>query len=174
MEEFEGLVNSGFKVSQDGRLLFFPWGVLSRGYVVPSEDDYWRLQRLITACMVVTTAVILVPTFFGAYAVAAVLVVAVLVLYYVWTRLALRHFEVVDERLSFHEIMTPVAHALGPVKLWLSVIGSLVFVLVGTLLFILTPGDWLFPLGIIGFFGLGGVAAIYMLILRYRTAETEA
>ena len=167
------MASSGFKISQDGRVLFFPWGVLSRGYVLPSEDDYERLQGQIIACMMVTIVGILVPVFFHAYAVAAVLVVAVLVFYHIWMRLALRHLEVVDERLSFNEVMTPVAHAFGPVRLWLAAICSLVFVLIGTLLFILTPGDWLFALGITGFFGLGGVAAIYMLILRYRTTETD-
>jgi hypothetical protein len=31
----DGVVRALFKTSQDGKLLFFPWGALGRGYVLP-------------------------------------------------------------------------------------------------------------------------------------------
>jgi hypothetical protein len=34
---FNALTSSGFKTGQDGRKLFFPWGVLGRGYIIDSE-----------------------------------------------------------------------------------------------------------------------------------------
>ena len=43
MGYFDALTSSYFKTTPDGRKLFFPWGVLGRGYTIDSEQDYERL-----------------------------------------------------------------------------------------------------------------------------------
>ncbi len=37
MGYFEALTSSSFKTTKGGQKLFFPWGTLGRGYVIPSE-----------------------------------------------------------------------------------------------------------------------------------------
>ena len=38
MGYFDGLTSGNFKTAPDGRRLFFPWGYLGRGYVLPSDN----------------------------------------------------------------------------------------------------------------------------------------
>ena len=45
MGYFDALTSGYFKTAPDGRKLFFPWGVLGRGYAIDSEQDYERLRR---------------------------------------------------------------------------------------------------------------------------------
>ena len=45
MGYFDALTSSYFKTAADGRKLFFPWGVLGRGYLFDSDRDYERLRR---------------------------------------------------------------------------------------------------------------------------------
>ena len=52
MGYFDGLTSGSFKTAQDGRRLFFPWGVLGSGYAIASEQDYQRLRRQVKAYMV--------------------------------------------------------------------------------------------------------------------------
>jgi hypothetical protein len=38
--------------------LFFPWGVLGRGYTIDSEQDYERLRRQVKAYTIVSLVLI--------------------------------------------------------------------------------------------------------------------
>ncbi len=41
----ERRINVPFKITKDGRKLFFPYGSLGRGYLIPSDQEYQRLRR---------------------------------------------------------------------------------------------------------------------------------
>jgi hypothetical protein len=45
MGSFDAMTNRYFKSAQDGSKLFFPWGMLGRGYVVASDEDYERMRH---------------------------------------------------------------------------------------------------------------------------------
>ena len=45
MGYLDAVASRAVKRTDDGRRLFFPWGPLGRGYVVPSEEDFDRLRR---------------------------------------------------------------------------------------------------------------------------------
>jgi len=45
MGYFNDLADGCFKTSRDGKTLFYPWGWLGRGYVVPSAKISERLRR---------------------------------------------------------------------------------------------------------------------------------
>ena len=59
MGYFDGLTSGSFKTAEDGRKLFFPWGVLGRGYVLASEQDDARLRRQLKVYMMVSLALII-------------------------------------------------------------------------------------------------------------------
>jgi hypothetical protein len=44
MGYFDALTSSYFKDGADGQKIFFPWGVLGRGYALPSDEAYDRLR----------------------------------------------------------------------------------------------------------------------------------
>jgi hypothetical protein len=171
---FEGLTSSSFKTTQDGRRLFFPWGVLGRGYVLASEEDYLRLRGQLKAYMVVTLLLIIfTPNVSHGYIITGAVTVLLVGFYLAWMWFLLGRLEVANESLSLHESMTSGARGFGPVVLWLLVIGSLAFVGCGILMLIVQPGSWPVALAATLFFGFCAVMAIRMLILRRRTAGVE-
>jgi len=165
---FDALTSSYFKATPDGRRLFFPWGVMSRGYVIGSEQDYERLRGQLKIYTVVSLVLII-----GSVAAAGFLwslgVVALLILFYLcWLPYLLRRMQPSDERLSLTESMTSQARTHGVAMLWLLEIISVLFVVAGIFILIFDPREWLTGLASIIFFGLCAAMFTRMLILRRR------
>ena len=117
MGYFDALTSGYFKTAPDGRKLFFPWGVLGRGYAIDSEQDYERLRRQVKAYTIVSLVLIVAVTALQAY-VGAVVIGALLIAFYLgWMRYLLRGLYPSDERLSLQDSMTSQARAQrdGPV-----------------------------------------------------------
>ena len=172
MGYFEGLNSSSFKTTEDGRRLFFPWGVLGRGYMVGSEENYRRLRKQMKAYIVVSALLIIVAsTFFRGYNLGLSMVLAgvFLAFYLAWMCILLPRLNAADEGLSLKESMTSQARAHGPIVLWLLTIVSLVLVAGGLVMFVAQPGSRLIALAPILFFGFCAAMFIRMLLLR-RTA----
>jgi hypothetical protein len=173
MGYFEGLTSSSFKTTQDGRRLFFPWGVLGSGYAIASEQDYQRLRRQVKAYMIVALVLILAFSSFQGYLVSLFVAALVLTFYLIWMWHLLRRLKVSDERLSLQESMTSGAQGHGAVVLWLLEIGSLAFVCGGIFMLIVDPKQWLVALASIFFFGLCSAKIARMLVLQRRSAGVE-
>jgi hypothetical protein len=170
MGYFDALTSSYFKTTQDGRKLFFPWGVMGRGYVFASEQDYQRLQRQVKAYTVVLLVLIIGAGALQAY-VGAVVIGAFLIAFYVaWTQYLLHGMEPSDERLSLQESMASQARAHSPASLWILEIVALAFVGCGILIIVIDPENWLLALGSIVFFGFCAAVTTRMLVLRRRAA----
>jgi hypothetical protein len=170
MGYFDAMTKGCFKTAQDGRNLFFPWGVLGRGYTIASEQDNLRLQQQFKVYMVVSLVLIISAGSLDRYFVGAVIVALSLGFYLVWMRYLLRRLQPSDESLSLRESITSQAHAHSAVGLWLLEITALAMVGGGILIFIVDPGNWLIALIGIFLFGLGAVKFAHMLVLRRRVA----
>lgn len=173
MGYFDGLASGSFKTAQDGRRLFFPWGVLGRGYAIASEQDYERLRRQVKWFMIVSFALIIgLGSFKGNLA--SIVVAFPLIGFYLISMLyLLPRLERSGERLSLQESVTSQARAHSLVGLWLLEIAALVFVGGGILMFIGDPGSRLIALASIIFFGLCAAKVTHMLVLRHRAAVTR-
>lgn len=54
MGYFEGLTNGNFKKDRDGNTIFFPWGILGKGRVLPDEQTEKKsvfLSAATTRCL---------------------------------------------------------------------------------------------------------------------------
>jgi len=66
MGYFEAIAASSFTTDSEGRHLFFPSGVLGKGYVVPTEHDYLRLRAtLVRTYQIVVPATVVPLLLFG-------------------------------------------------------------------------------------------------------------
>lgn len=173
MGYFDALTSGYFKTAPDGRKLFFPWGVLGRGYTIDSEQDYERLRRQVKAYMVVALVPIIVTAALRAYVGALVIAMLLVVFYLVWMRFLLRGLLPSDERLSVQDSMTAQARAHSAAGLWLLEIGALAFVGLGMIIIVIDPGNWLIALGSIVFFGFCAGVGARMLVLRRRAATSR-
>jgi hypothetical protein len=173
MGYFDFLTSGYFKTAHDGRKLFFPWGVLGRGYAIASEQDYLRLQQQIKIYMVVSLVLVISSASLEGDLVGLVVATLLIGFYAVWSRYLLRRLQRSDERLSLQEAMTSQAHQFGPVVLWLLEIVALAFVAGGILVFIVDPPNRLIALVSTVFFGLCAAKFAHMLVLRRRRAATQ-
>ncbi len=58
MGYFDAIAVSAFDVDPQNRRVFFPWGFLARGYVVPTETDYERLRKTLIGASKLTLLLI--------------------------------------------------------------------------------------------------------------------
>jgi Ca2+/Na+ antiporter len=172
MGYFEGLTSGSFKTTEDGRRVFFPWGVLGGGYAIASEPDYQRLRQQVKAYMVVTLVAVIAAGMYEPYR-APLAAAALLVCFYLgWMWRVLPRLRRSDEKLSMQESMTTQARAHGPVVLWLLEIACIVFVISGIAMLIFDPGSRLTALFCTAFFGLCAAKIARLIVLRNRTATT--
>jgi uncharacterized membrane protein YbhN (UPF0104 family) len=157
-----------FKTTADGRKLFFPWGVLGKGYVVASDADYERTRRMrkiflrISVVLVIAVLALRSQDPFALYAVAAGYIAA----YAAWTRFQVAGLLPAQERLTMREVMALHPKAYSPFLLWPLEIGALLFVIGGIVVLMKDPSHWSSELGGIVFFGLCAASFAYMLVLR--------
>jgi Gpi18-like mannosyltransferase len=174
MGYFDGLTGGSFKTAQDGRRLFFPWGVLGSGYAIASEQDYQRLRQQVKAYMVVTLVLVIASGMYEPY-LAPLAAAALLACFYLaWMWRMLPHMARSNEKLSLQESMTSQARAHGAVVLWLLEIVSIVFVMSGIAMLVFDPGSRLTALFCTAFFGLCAAKIARLIVLRHRTAATQA
>jgi hypothetical protein len=173
MGYFDALTSSSFKTTPDGRRLFHPWGIWGRGYAIPSEAHYQRLQRQIKTYVIVVLAVMIV----GVALLPAVwvfVIAAVLIgLYFAWTPFLLRGLTRTDETLSWRESMTTQARLHHAWVLWLLLIVALAFVALGFVILLADPDEWLIAVSSIVLFGPCAGIFAYMLRARQRAAAAE-
>jgi Gpi18-like mannosyltransferase len=173
MGYFDGLTSGSFKTAQDGRRLFFPWGVLGGGYAIASEQDYLRLRQQVKAYMVVTLVLVIVSGMYDPY-LAPLAAAALLVAFYLaWMWRVLPRLKRSDEKLSLQESMTSQAQAHGAVVLWVLEIGSIAFVIAGIAMLVFDSGSRLTALACTAFFGLCAAKITRLLVLRHRMAATR-
>jgi hypothetical protein len=173
MGYLEGLTNGSFKTTEDGRKLFFPWGLLGSGYVVASEQDYLQLRRQVKAYMVVTLVAVIASGIYEPYRAPPAAAALLVAFYLAWMWRALPRMERSDEKLSLQESMTSQARAHGAVVLWMLEIASFVFVIAGIAMLVFDPGSRLTALFCTAFFGLCAANIARLIVLRHRTAATQ-
>jgi hypothetical protein len=139
MGYFDALGSSAFKTGQDGRKLFFPWGVLGRCYIIDSDQGYDRLRRLIKGYTIVSMVLIVGSLSLAGYLASFVITGLTIGFYSIWMPYLLGDLKRSDERLSLRESISSQAQAHGLVVLWLLEIGALVFVVAGIFMFVFDP-----------------------------------
>jgi hypothetical protein len=173
MGYFDGLTSASFKTTQDGRRLFFPWGVLGSGYAIASEQDYRRLRQQVKGYMIAALVLIIATSSFEGYVVSVVVAALLTTFYLAWMWHLLRRLKDSRERMSLQESMTIQAHAFGVVVLCLVGIGAFALVGGGIYMLVVDPSQWRVALASIVFFGLCAAKVVRMLVLRRRIAGVQ-
>lgn len=179
MGYFDALTSSSFRTTPGGSRLFFPWGVLGRGYIIGSESEYKRLRSQIKTYLVAGMTVITVAGLGGitlqeylvGFGAAAVWVVFYTAFYVAWLPYLLRNLQPSPEKLSLQESVALQAREQSLVLLWLVEIASIGFVAGGIFIIVVDPRQWLTAIGGILFFGFGAGWMAIMLTTRRRTSQ---
>jgi len=167
MGYFDGLVDASFKKDSQGKDLFFPYGILSSGYVLESEEHKNKIRKFFK-----TTYVILLPTIVIVQIVVGFwLNLILLPIFYVWFYITIKKMtkdlQRSSEKLKTSEAYQNSARSHNLVTLVLLEIASLLFVAGG--IFILNRGaNVMIGSASIGFFGFCAVAIGYMIFSKIK------
>jgi hypothetical protein len=173
MGYFDALTSSSFKTAPDGSQVFFPWGVMGRGYVIPSQQDYERLRQQLKTYMIVIMVLIIGTVASQQYIAAFVVAAGLIIFHQMWIRYQLRGLQRSDERLTVNDSFTTQARTHSLAGLWLLEIISLVFVATGISILVVEPEKWLIAVACIIFFGFCAAVFARMLVLRRRGGPAD-
>jgi hypothetical protein len=148
--------------------LFFPWGILGPGYVVPSEEAFRRLHKRVTSYHIASLLLIIVVVAPGGLLGGVVLLPLLLAPYAIWVRAECRQLARATEKLTYSESVAAQARAHSNVGLWTLELAAVLFVGAGLVILIVDPASWLLGLAAIVFFGIGAVMIARLLIIRRR------
>jgi len=169
MGYFDTLSSSAFKTNDDGQKLFFPWGTLGHGYIIPSDAEFERLQYryknvTVFSILVGIAAIIFLKSLLSIVAFLFIFIAA----YMVWVRYQCRNLRPTQEKLTFSENATNQSRAYNPFILWLLEIISLIFIGIGVLMFLVDPANWLIAVLSLVLFGFSAVVLGRMIIIQRR------
>ncbi len=171
---FNALTAGYFKTGADGRKLFFPWGTMGRGYVIPSEQRYESMHRQIKIYMIATLVLIITPIAAQFYITGIAISVAIMAFYAAWAPFLKRGLEPSEERMSIGENIATQARIHNKGMLWAMEIMAILFVATGIAMLILDPKQWMIALFPIVFFGFCAIVIGRMIMLRRREAAGQA
>jgi hypothetical protein len=164
---FEGLIEGSFKTAADGQRLFYPWGILGKGYVLPGARTEQRIRKLLKIYYMVSLPLVLTVSFtvsFYGFYYALALIPVVLLVYGVGVLSLTRRRPASRERLRLTESLANSGRAHSRAILWFLFIVSILFVIGGIGMIL----DRQVGMGLLStlFFGVCGTMIGYMLRMR--------
>ena len=109
MGYFDGLTGGVFKIDPEGKFLFYSWGVLGKGYVLPDDFKKQELRKFISLWYKVSLPAIIGIGVGIGWIFTLVLLPFVFSWYYFTTRLLLRGLSITGTRLTLRESYTSSA-----------------------------------------------------------------
>ncbi len=166
MGYFDALAAGVIKTDPEGKLLFYPWGFLGRGYVLPDESKKQKVRKFLNLWYKVSLlAIIGIGAGLG-WAFTVVLLPFVFSWYYFKTSQLLRGLSTTSTRLTLRESYTSSAKSHTTASLGFLLALSILFVLAGLWVLLFKKEEWIIGLTSILFFGLCAFAIGYMIKLN--------
>jgi hypothetical protein len=88
---FHGFGRRRFKRAQDGSIIFYPWGILTNGYVIQSEEEAKKVRRWDNVFSVASIVVFLVVMSFRAHPAVAYAAFGLVTASYIWKLRSLKN-----------------------------------------------------------------------------------
>ena len=167
MGYFDALTTSSFKTTDDGRRFFFPYGIIGRGFIIPTEDEYHKMRRTVKIYMMISLSFVIIATRFPLLIGLAVVAI-LLIPYFLWAHVKSRQMQVTQEKLTFKEHELNVTRVHNFLDLWLLELGAIGFVFAGIYILIIAPEKWLIASASILFFGLAAIAFGRMIFVKRK------
>lgn len=166
MGYFEGLADATFKKDSSGNSVFYPWGVLGKGRVLPDEPTKTKLRTFVIRYYQIMLPTAILLGIFRLW-LPAILVLAALTLgFYFYVNQVTKDCPICSEKLTVKESYKNSAKSHNTLMLWFLLLASLLFVLGGIWLFL--KGRLFIGLGSVVFFGLCSAVFILMLKIKHK------
>jgi len=164
MGYFEGLADASFKKDSSGNSVFYAWGVLGKGRVLPDETTKTKLRKFVIRYYQIMLPIAILLGIFRLW-IPAILVLTLLTLgFYFYVNQVTKDCPICTEKLTLKESYKNSAESHSTLMLWFMLLASLLFVLGGVWMFI--KGKLFIGLGSVVFFGL--CSAVFILMLKVK------
>lgn len=168
MGYFEGLADASFKQDSKGNSVFYPWGVLGKGRVLPNEATKTKLRQFVIRYYQIMLPIGILLGIFRLW-LPAIVVLALLTLgFYLYVNQLTKACPICTEKLTLKESYKNSANSHNTLMLWFMLLVSLLFVLGGIWLFF--KGRLFIGLGSVVFFGL--CSAVFILMLKVKRNQS--
>lgn len=168
MGYFDSMAETCFKRDAQGRALYYPAGILSKGRIIPDDARAKEIQkRLNRAHMIMLPAVITLgaTSFHLSWPVFLLLLAIITLGFHLYLRSLASGLEVSSEKLTFREVQASQARTLGRGWLIALVLASALLAVAGLALAIFDPGRELWTgLGTAALFS--AMVAVFLVQLR--------
>jgi hypothetical protein len=164
MGYFEGLADASFKEDSNGNSVFYPWGVLGKGRILPDEATKTKLRNFIIRYYQVSLPLIIVLVVVRLWWLGVLLAPASFLWFFFQSKKITKDCQISTEKLSVKESYRNSAKSHNKIMLWLLLLISLFFVFSGVYLFI--KGKLFIGLSTVIFFGLCSAVFIFMLKIK--------
>jgi NADH:ubiquinone oxidoreductase subunit 3 (subunit A) len=166
----DGLTDALFKLDRDGKDIFYPHGILGKGYVLPNSAKKEEVRGFLKRFYLVSLLLILLTGSTVGWAANVILIPPLLLWYYLRVKRLLKEVMPTAEKLKFSEAASNSAKSHNLFTLWFLEVCSLLFVLSGLLILFIAPQKWFIGLMSVVFFGACAFSIGYMILARGRTA----
>lgn len=173
MGYFEAITNSYFKKTDAGKYIFYPWGIVGKGYVLPSEEKALNVRKTLNRVGILSFVLILATVFLTrllGWHVAGGFLLVYCFIYYIFIQTLIRGLEVSNEKMTFSESQLSMASKFSFFDIIFLLIGSLVFAFAGLWILLHNKGFWIGLSGIL-FFGWGSIFFAKMLHKKWNSMD---
>jgi hypothetical protein len=136
MGYFDGLADASFKKDSNGKDVFYAWGVLGKGRVLPDEATKAKLRTFVIRYYQIMLPIAILLGIFRLW-LPAILVLTVLTLgFYLYVNHLTKACPICTEKLTLKESYKNSAKSHNTLMLWFLLFASLLFVLGGMWMFL--------------------------------------
>lgn len=166
MGYFEGLADASFKKDSKGNSVFYPWGVLGKGRVLPDETTKTKLRKFVILYYQIMLPTAILLGIFRLWLPSILFLTALTLGFYIYVNQLTKNCPICTEKLTLKESYKNSANSHNTLMLWFMLLASLLFVLGGIWLFF--KGRLFIGLGSVVFFGLCSAVFILMLKIKHK------
>jgi hypothetical protein len=129
MGYFDGFFGGVFKTDPKGNSIFYPWGFLGKGYVLPDAKTKQKISSVIANYVMASVIFMLVVGIYWDWLYAFALVPIFFIWYYFTYSKLTKNLPVTNSRLTLRESFKNSANSHNIITLWAMFIVSLAFLL---------------------------------------------
>jgi hypothetical protein len=154
MGYFDGLTDASFKTDEKGNTIFYPWGILGKGYILP-EDKKESFRTKIKRFLQISLPLAILITILKLWALLLIILPVFILGYTIWMNKITKNLMLSSNKLTLSESTRNSARSHNLTTLWILAASSLLFVAASIFIIITAPEKWTIAIPGIIFFGFG-------------------
>jgi hypothetical protein len=171
MGYFDGLASAIIKKDKDNQPVYYPWGVLGKGYVLPDAERETAIKNMVILFYQIFFGILLLHLILLKNILIFVLItIALIVWFLLKSRQLTKDCPVSDEKLTLKEGYTNSAKAHNKTVLWILLVVAVIATL-GAIVMLFSGKLFIISLFMTILFGASSAAIYYMIQVKNKQTD---